>query len=224
MPTKHTVVQGETIYSISQANGFRDWRVVWDDPANATLKSQRPDPGVLNPGDELTIPDRSPKTVDCKTSANYKFTVKATRVFFSTVLKDPYGQPYTNSKYKLVVDGMTFQGTTDGTGKLSESVPTAAKEAQVTVYVTVRGSAGRTRQAEVVYPRIKLGVLDPIDTATGVQGRLAALGYHCPLDGDLTSEASRKAVSDFQRAHDINPTGDVDPSTRTAIKDAYDTR
>jgi N-acetylmuramoyl-L-alanine amidase len=225
MPTKHTVVQGETVFSIAKAHGFRDWRIVWDDPANATLKTQRASGGgVLNPGDELTLPDLAAKTIDCKTDATYTFKVKTLQAYFATVLKDAYGQPYTTTKYRLVVDGKTIEGTTDDKGALLESVPPDAKEAQVTVFVTVRGSAGRTRTAEVVYPKLRLGQLDPSDTDTGVQGRLAALGYECPIGEDITGEPSRKAIRAFQGEHGLGVTGDADPATRNAIRDAYENR
>ncbi|MBX3469476.1 MAG: peptidoglycan-binding protein [Planctomycetes bacterium] len=224
MPTKHTVVQGETVLSIAKAHGFRDWRVVWDDPANADLKSKRANGGVLNPGDELTLPDREKKELDVKVDATYRFKVKSTQAFYSTLLKDAYGEPYQSTRYRLVVDGKTIEGKTDDKGYLLESVPPDAQEAQVTVLVTVRGSAGRTRTAEVAYPKVRLGRLDPIDTDTGVQGRLAALGYRCPIDGDLTGDGAREAVRAFQGDHALGVTGDVDPTTRSAIRDAYDNR
>lgn len=57
MGTTYTVTDGDTMSQIAVDHGFSDWRVIWDDPANAGLRAQRPDPDKIFPGDQVFIPD-----------------------------------------------------------------------------------------------------------------------------------------------------------------------
>jgi peptidoglycan hydrolase-like protein with peptidoglycan-binding domain len=58
-----------------------------------------------------------------------------------------------------------------------------------------------------------LRVLDPHDTATGVQARLLNLGVHVgKLDGEV-GERTRLALRSFQQAHGIEPSGELDQAT-----------
>ena len=59
----------------------------------------------------------------------------------------------------------------------------------------------------------KLGSLSPLNTTLGVQQRLHSLGY---FDGRLDgkpSEVLRQALSDFQAARELDPSGEADAPT-----------
>jgi len=64
MPRTHVVIEGETLASIALAEGFHDARKLFDAPENAALREQRGRPELVEPGDEVFIPDLIPfKTV-----------------------------------------------------------------------------------------------------------------------------------------------------------------
>ena len=49
MPTQHVVARGECLTSIADHYGFPDYRVIYDDPANADFKQRRPNPKSSTP-------------------------------------------------------------------------------------------------------------------------------------------------------------------------------
>ena len=55
---QHMVKEGECLDSIALDHGFADWRTIYDHPKNTDLRSKRPDPNVIHPGDKLFIPDK----------------------------------------------------------------------------------------------------------------------------------------------------------------------
>ena len=60
MPT-YTVVQGDCLASIAASHRFADWRTIYDHPKNAQFKKKRSNPNIIQPGDELFIPEKEAK-------------------------------------------------------------------------------------------------------------------------------------------------------------------
>jgi len=120
MPRTHVVVEGENLSKIAAAEGFRDFRKLYDAPENAELRKKRPNPNLIRPGDEVVIPDRKPVAV--KISPGSKVTVKklppapmpdAVEIGFI----DPKNGPIAALKVQLVGDnGKTFDKTSDANG------------------------------------------------------------------------------------------------------------
>ena len=61
MAETRVVQQGDHLSSISAEEGFANFHTILDHPDNAGLAANR-DPHVLQPGDQLTIPDREDRT------------------------------------------------------------------------------------------------------------------------------------------------------------------
>ncbi len=55
---EYRVRRGDTLQNIIQRAGFprRDWRRIYDAPYNRGIRSQRPDPDHIQPGDRLMLP------------------------------------------------------------------------------------------------------------------------------------------------------------------------
>lgn len=68
----YTVKAGESLDSIAQKFGFRNWRDIYEDPANADLRKQRKNANEVKPGDVLVIPTRTEKNT---TPVEFKLTV-----------------------------------------------------------------------------------------------------------------------------------------------------
>lgn len=54
---KHVVVKGEWLSKIAQKYGIKSWRTIYDHPANEAFRKKRPNPDLIQPGDEIFIPD-----------------------------------------------------------------------------------------------------------------------------------------------------------------------
>lgn len=69
---EHAVEAGDCLHSIAYQYGFF-WETLWNHPDNAELKRERRDPGVLLPGDRITVPPLTARLEPCQTEAKHVF-------------------------------------------------------------------------------------------------------------------------------------------------------
>jgi N-acetylmuramoyl-L-alanine amidase len=211
MSEVHVVRQGECLSSIARAYGFSDWRRIYDDPANADFKRKRPNPDLIYPGDLLTIPDRKPATFVVTTGAVHKFKVNLPKARLRILLE--VDEPYA---YELAVGNRLFTGQTDGKSPIDEPVPANVAEGQLTIW-----PAAADRTAATVW-ELKPGHLDPVDELSGVQGRLANLGYYWgPVDGQPSADLDA-AVRRFQNDENLDSANGLDDATRARLTKRHD--
>ena len=79
----------------------------------------------------------------------------------------------------------------------------------------VEGPAGQE-----VYPLL-LGNVDPIDTCSGVQERLTNLGFYVGSPTGEMDESTRQAIRDFQEFHNLPVSGQVDQATQDKLKSEF---
>jgi|SRR5271165_3711591 len=202
MPTQHTVTQGECFSSIASQAGI-PWKTLWDHPDNADLKKNRKDPSVLYPGDVVTIPDKALRNESCPTDASHKF-VKPTEPTHIKIRLLQDDQPRAGVAYELQVAGQSVKGKTDGDGFLQEDITPDAQSGLLLV------GDGTVRDIF----KLGFGTLDPVDTDSGVRGRLQALGYD--VDDDFQA-----AVRAFQSKEQMDPSGNVDDTLRAKLKEIF---
>jgi peptidoglycan hydrolase-like protein with peptidoglycan-binding domain len=205
----YEVQQGDCLSSIAYAHGFF-WETLWNHSANQQLKSERKDPNVLLAGDRVFVPDLRPKQESGTTGRRHRFKRKGVpEKLIVQFLRQ--GKPKAHEAYILDIDGVLSEGKTDKDGKVRISIPPDAKTGKI----SFRNSVDQYQ--------LDLGHLDPVTEISGVQGRLANLGFYSgPLDGKMSEELTR-AIRDFQAARDPQkePTGALDEKTREQIQDAY---
>lgn len=207
MPRQHKVKQGECLSSIAEKYGLFP-ETIADDGANADLKNQRKDLNVLYPGDVLTIPDKRKKEVSCGTEKRHRFRKKGTPAQLRLKLLDEDDSPRANVKYSLQIEGRYFEGSTDGEGKLEQTIPPGAKKAVLML------------EDDDPIP-LDLGHLDPVDTITGVQQRLRNLGYECNEEtGDL-DDGTISALKAFQKDNDLEESGEPDQTTKDKLVEKH---
>ncbi len=136
MPTTHKVQAGETISGIAYKYGFGTWQTIYDHESNAALKARKPDPKDLAPPDELVIPDKRSKTVECETGKEHVFTLKTLGVLVQFVLTDDDGLPNPGIRYELIAAGETFQGVTGDDGLVRQRVSPDAQSAEMTIWLS----------------------------------------------------------------------------------------
>jgi len=210
MPNQYQVKQGDCLSSIASRHGFFP-DTIWNHPDNADLKQQRKDPNVLLAGDVLTIPDKEIKEISKATEQEHKFRKKGVPEKFRLVIRDEDDQPRANLRYTLVVDGVAFQGVTEADGSIEQSIPPEAEEARLTLHEA---------EHESIYV-LPLGDLDPISELSGVQMRLRNLNYYNgEIDGAL-NEKTELALQEFQRHYGLEPTGNLDETTRKKLEEAH---
>ncbi len=207
--SNYIVEQGDCISSIAYRHGLF-WETIWNHPKNATLRRNRNNPNVLSPGDELYIPEKTPGSEERSTGARHRFVRKGVpgQLCIRLLLN---GKPRSTLPYILNVDGTLVRGTTDENGYLRESIPPNAVQGKVTL---MQGEESETYE-------LRLGSLDPLSDITGVQGRLANLGFHCDLSGTM-DDTTALALAEYQRAHGLKITGELDQSTRAKLAETHD--
>lgn len=209
MPKTHVVQQGECLTSIAEAYGFY-WQTLWNHPDNARLREQGRHPNVLHPGDQVVIPDRKVSEYVRPTGARHSWKVKGIPAKLRLQLMWDY-EPRRNERYVLTVDDARFEGSTDGEGRIEVTIPPGATLGTLQV-----GEGEREETFE-----LSLGHLDPSRDISGVQGRLANLGFACQVSGAL-DEATREALRRFQAHAKLPITGEPDEVTRSRLTTIHD--
>jgi hypothetical protein len=215
-PFRHSVVQGECISNLAARFGFSP-ETLWGHPENAALSALRNDRNVLNPLDSVFIPARRTKTVAVSTGYNHtvrrRGVPEIVRIRF---LRD--GRPRAGVPYLIAMTSSTGEpiadrsAVTDRDGFVVQSAPPSVTHVEVTL--------GRGEDREVHL--FEVSHLDPIETVSGVQGRLNSLAYECgPVNNEL-NWMTRSAIVGFQIDHQLEPIGDPsEPGFRAALQKAY---
>ena len=121
-------------------------------------------------------------------------------------------RPRENVPYVIEIEGSFEEGTTDSEGRLQHPIPPDAKRGKLILY------PGEPKEEKLP---LALGYMDPIEEISGVQARLANLGFDCgPPDGD-PGPRTRNAIAQFQTQHDLVPTSELDDDTRNKIEELY---
>lgn len=208
MPINYTVVQGDSIIRLADQHGlFSD--TIWNDPANAALKSKRKDMNELVPGDVVVIPDKRPKRIEIATNSKHRFRRKGIPALYRLQLFD-VEEPRANQSFTLTVDGNVVEGNTDANGMLQVHVPATAKAGELII------------GPDKFQLLIDFGHLDPITEISGIQKRLNNLGYHCGDPDGTLNDATQDALADFQYRFGLDDTGQPDQATLDKLEEVYD--
>jgi hypothetical protein len=213
MGADHVVLQGEHLSQISAKYGFLDYRTVWDHPGNADLKALRKTPNVLMPGDTVHIPDKLKKQESRGTGLLHRFQVPSQHLSLHIALKDWANQPLANTECELQLEGKSIPLKTDAAGRIR--VPISITEAEATL--TFKDPMV---PFDLLIP-IKIGHLDPVDSASGQMARLSNLGYITrPLE-DVDDIVLTRTVQEFQCDTGLPVTGDCDAATQSKLKEMH---
>lgn len=173
MSNRYIVQRGDCLFSLAARAGIPYQRIA-QHPDNQELMRKRPNPSMLLPGDELTIPALEIKTVLRPTEKRHRFVVKKPKVEIRVKICE-LGEPRRHETYHVEVGGKIYPGrtrTTGADGMVVCEIPADADTATVVV------GAAQDRY------ELALGHVDPQDTVEGLMCRLANLGhYNDGIDG-----------------------------------------
>lgn len=216
MPTSHQVRLGDCIGRLAKRHGFADYRKIYDDPANAGLKSSRPNPNVLAEGDRVTIPDRTLKDESGQTEARHRFQLKTGETLLRIRLEDEGGAALSGRKYKLTVGTAEFEGSTPGDGQIEHPIDADLSAGTLEIWL---------KEAEGVGPLLvplELGALEHESNDRACQARLLNLNFDCgPLDG-VVGTRTRAALRGFQKRHGLTVNGNLDAATRDKLRQSHE--
>lgn len=211
----HTAKQGECIPKLAHRFGFFP-ETLWSHPDNGKLAALRKDRNVLNPDDKVYIPKKQFKTVNG--AAGQKVTLRRKGVPETLRLRFLLdGQPRKSVPYLLTLKATggplpDRTGSTDDGGFIVQAVPPSVTGARITL------GQGETQEVH----HFDVSHLDPLDTVSGVKGRLHSLAYYDgPIDNRLDWVAI-SAIVCFQVDHELEPNGDpADPKFQSELQKAY---
>lgn len=205
----YVVRPGDCISSIAADRGLF-WETIWNDPANAELKTRRVDPNILLPGDRVTVPPLRLKQESGATEQLHRFRRKGVPVYLRLRLLET-SNPQAGVDYILDIDGSLSNGTTDGEGRIEVSIRPNARRGKLTLLL------GDTTQ---VYT-LALGHIDPVSELSGAQNRLHDLGYEVgPLDGQM-GPLTEAALRAFQTDNDLPVCGRLDAATAAKLQEVF---
>jgi N-acetylmuramoyl-L-alanine amidase len=211
MSRSYVIRPGDSLANIAYENGLLV-ETLWLHPDNAALRERRPDRNILMPGDVLAIPAKRVGRIEAATGQRHRFRLKDVPHQFRLQLFDNE-IPRRRQAYKLTVRGAGFtaqrDGTTDERGVLSTYIPPRARDARLSIDAT----QGSPLELDILF-----GSLDPVEELSGVQKRLANLGFACPVDGRMSGQ-TRHALESFQQRFALAVTGEADEATRQRLRD-----
>ncbi|MFY2560797.1 peptidoglycan-binding protein [Corallococcus terminator] len=212
MSTRHKVKQGEWLSKISRQYGFAKWQELWDHPDNAPLRAKRANAFCLQPGDEVVIPELPGLKVSTGSSYSLQGGDPPDRIRLGMRRANA---PLGLKRYELKLGEKLLKGTLTFQGLLDQPLPPEATEATLKVWTS--------EEPELACEwKLKLGYLDPLDALSGVQARLANLGwYNGPINNELT-EATRTALASFQLALLLPPTGELSKETLESLEERHE--
>jgi N-acetylmuramoyl-L-alanine amidase len=201
----HDIKQGETLIALAVKNGLESWKEILDAPENADLKKKRTDPGILMPGDKVFIPNRVMRHEPSAIDAKHPFKISRPTAWLRLAVKDANGAALAGKKYELAVDSIVTSGSVPAGGIIERAVPVDADSGMLTVWLD---------DATTEEWSLRIGYMDPLDETSGVEARLANLGFDC---GDLES-----SIRAFQERLGLEVTGTADDALRKKLASYYD--
>ncbi|MCC6522648.1 MAG: peptidoglycan-binding protein [Polyangiaceae bacterium] len=175
---------------------------------NEALKSARPDPSVLGPGDVVWVPATPPPRPSISSGGTHRYKAPGALTRIEIALSDGAGEGLADKPYRLLVGRAVHEGQTTSEGVLEAKVPVTAKLGELVVW-----PGGTADEGDELRYTLHFGGLDPLSRPAGVVGRLENLGYEPRKD--LGS-----ALRAFQAARGLAQTGAADEATLQALCEA----
>ncbi len=212
----YIIQQGDTLTRIALKNGLNSAEDIYNHPANKTFKDKRPNPNVIYPGDQITLPEASATPFAGSVDKTHQFVLKPPKETFEVIIKNDEGEVWTGKRAVLTVGEQTLDQTLDDSGLLSvELHKLNEKEATLEIYLDEESEEPSHTM------EIQLAHLDPIDTISGVQGRCNNLGFDCgAVDGEM-GPLTQEGIKAFQQHHQLDVDGKLGPKTQDTLQQAY---
>ncbi|WP_394838682.1 peptidoglycan-binding protein [Pendulispora rubella] len=212
MPKNHTVKLGDCMASLAQENGFSDYRAIYDDPGNTSLKSARPNPNILAEGDAVVIPDVASKSASAATGKVHTITITVVEAMFRIFIKDHTGVGIAGLAYEVEVGAVTFSGSTAADGKIECQI--SAVQRTGTLRLWKNKAAGIDGYS---FP-LEFGALEHESVDRACQERLLHLGFDCGGTSGTIDARTKEALRAFQKRAGLTESGNLEAGTRSKLR------
>ncbi len=202
MAKEHVIKSGEYLALLAIRFGFRDYRSIWNDPANAELKKKRTNPQSLAPGDIVRIPLLEAPALARATDLTHLITVGGGPILLRFRFDDQSHKAFANRSGKLTIGGRSQKGTpvvqsfpataTGGAGELNRSIAGEPVDGEY----AITPLSGNDPSTAATF-RFLVGRLEPVDTPRGMRARLTNLGYFAGAS-DADEDQLEWATEEFQ--------------------------
>ncbi len=213
----HRVGPAECMTRIAYDFGFRSPDTLYRHDSNLELRTLRPNPDLLWPGDEVQILERDERVDSAETGRRHGYRLVATARWLRVVLHDAHGRPLCDHPYVLRVEGRPpVNGSTQPDGLLEVPIPPWAVSASI-------------ETERWVWP-VTIAALLPVREVAdagreGAQQRLQNLGFAAtptdtqrerggaPAREEAPAPAFDPEVWRFQRSAGLTDRGSMDEAT-----------
>jgi N-acetylmuramoyl-L-alanine amidase len=207
----YEVKQGDRLPTIGRDKGFLRWQTIWNFKGNADLRKLRGTAHILLPGDKVSIPSKFSREAEVPGGTS-EYVVQTAAEVLRVCFAVGWDWDENPVSYTAKPDsgGPDISGPLDSEGWMEIDLPPNTRQVEVVLWTEVPNIPIATYDLHV-------GEMDPIDEITGVQARLANLGYYDgEIDGDA-QEVTAAAIAQFRREHGL-PMGDqIDDDLRDAL-------
>ncbi|BCD99506.1 PGRP and LysM peptidoglycan-binding domain-containing protein [Marinagarivorans cellulosilyticus] len=216
MPTTHTVAQGETLTRIARQYKYSSASALYDHPDNEAFRALRDDPNVIYPGDEITIPDITPKKTSARSGNTHIFCLKREIEVVKIKMQDRSGNPLTGCRVVMDVGSAKIDQIIDDSGMVEVPLVNGDESGGTLDIYTDPDSDTPAQSFE-----LELAVLDPVETLSGVQARCNALGHDCGVADGIMGSKTRAGVKSFQAQYGLDVDAVPGPMTKAKLKEVY---
>lgn len=217
---QYIIQQGDTLLKIAKQFGMSSSKALYMHSSNADFRKLRPDPNLIFPGDQITIPDDKTSVFSGLPDRRHVFVYSESgaseKEWLRLAMKDSDGQSVSGIRATLVTSGQSLESIESEEGVLEFDL-TNIREWQGELQIF---SAEESTEPSHRF-QLQFAHLDPIDTISGIQARCNNLGFDCgTVDGHL-GENTRCGVRAFQVAQGLTDDGEPGPKTQASLQKAY---
>jgi N-acetylmuramoyl-L-alanine amidase len=145
----------------------------------------------------------------------HHFVLKRQPAFINLRLQDAANEPIASASYKLTLGSFEIEGQTDPDGWIRNQIPALSQNGTLTVW------PDPDEPDDFLQYPVLLGSLDPLETTSGVKGRLQNLGYFRGQVDQQKGTDYDSAVRRFQQDHNLTVDGIVGPQTLQMLEQLH---
>jgi hypothetical protein len=118
-------------------------------------------------------------------------------------------------KFRMVCEGLKFDGVTGDDGRIERDVPKDAKTVEISLWLGDFPTGPMKRYS------VQIEALPHPGSIAGAQVRLKNLGYYKGAGKGEIDDETRASLRRFQADHNIEATGELDDATRGALVERH---
>jgi hypothetical protein len=119
-------------------------------------------------------------------------------------------EPWADCPFRLIIDGKTIEGNTDGDGFVDVPIPPNAQQGKLIM------NPGEPDEKTIP---LQLGTLGAAGEIAGLKRRLSNLGYNCGDQSNEITDDFREVLKMFQEAYELEISGEPDDATKNKISE-----